>query len=158
MEHSPQTLVRNLPDTAQLRPGELAASVVEAYGGDSAWLDAFAASLDERRAAGSLARVLGLWALSQADAARLFGVSRQAVGKWLDSGPPAERRPAIAALAAASDLLVRYLKRDRIPAVVRKSIPARGGANLLELLERDGADAVLDTCRAMFEFPDATGA
>ena len=49
----------------------------------------------------SLGRVLNLWDLSQAEAARLFGVSRQAVSKWVAKGPPAERTESIADLAAA---------------------------------------------------------
>ena len=43
-----------------------------------------------------------------------------AVSKWLEQGGPAERVETVADLAAATDLLVRYLQRDRIPAVVRR--------------------------------------
>ena len=74
-----------------------------------------------------------VWGLSQAEAARLFGVSRQALGKWLQHGIPAERAQAVSDLAAATDLLVHYLKRDRIPAVVRRPIHALEDASLLDL-------------------------
>jgi hypothetical protein len=47
-----------------------------------------------------------------------------AVSKWLEQGVPAERVETVADLAAATDLLVRYLQRDRIPAVVRRPAPA----------------------------------
>ena len=44
----------------------------------------------------------------------IFGVNPQAIGQWLHQGIPHERARAISGLAAATDLLVRYLKRDRI--------------------------------------------
>ena len=66
---------------------------------------------------------MDVWDLSQAAAARRFHVSRQAFAKWLRQGAPAERATAVADLAAATDLLVRHLKRDRIPAVVRRPDP-----------------------------------
>ena len=45
---------------------------------------------------------------------------RQAIGKWLRQGAPAERKTVLSDLAAATDLLVHYLKRDRIPAAARR--------------------------------------
>ena len=122
---------------------------------DAGWLDAFIASLDRRRAVASFTRTTEAWGLSQAEAARLFGVSRQAVGKWRRRGVPPERAGAVADLAAATDLLVRYLKRDRIPAVVRRPIPALGGVSLVELLGRGDTGAVLAACRDMFRFDEA---
>ena len=122
---------------------------------DAGWLDAFIASLDRRRAVASFTRTTEAWGLSQAEAARLFGVSRQAVGKWRRRGVPPERAGAVADLAAATDLLVRYLKRDRIPAVVRRPIPALGGVSLVELLGRGDTGAVLAACRDMFRFDQA---
>jgi hypothetical protein len=35
---------------------------------------------------------------------------------------------------AATDVLERYLKRDRIPAVVRRPAPLLGGVSLVDLL------------------------
>jgi ParB-like chromosome segregation protein Spo0J len=140
---------------AQLDPQAAAAALVEARKGEIDWLDAFAEHLDRQRAAAALGRILATWGLSQAEAARLFGVSRQAVGKWLDQGVPVERAAQVADLAAATDLLVRYLKRERIAAVVRRPIPARGGASLLDLLAQGGGGAVLQACREMFDFERA---
>ncbi len=140
---------------AQLDPQAAAAALVEAHKGERAWLDAFAEHLDRQRAAAALGRILSVWALSQAEAARLFGVSRQAVGKWLDQGVPVERAAQIADLAAATDLLVRYIKRERIAAVVRRPIPARANASLLDLLAQGGSGAVLQACREMFDFEQA---
>lgn len=55
-------------------------------------------------------------------------------------------------LTAATDLLVRYLKADRIPAVVRKQIPARGGVSLMSLLKQGDTKTLLATCGEMFRF------
>lgn len=65
------------------------------------------------RAAQGLARILAVWGLSQAEAARVFGVSREAVGKWLASGVPSDRAVAITGVARR--------KRCRTP--------GRGGAS-----------------------------
>ena len=142
--------------TAGMRDAEEAAErTFREHRNDEGWLDAFIASLDRRRAVASFTRTTEAWGLSQAEAARLFGVSRQAVGKWRRRGVPPERAGAVADLAAATDLLVRYLKRDRIPAVVRRPIPALGGVSLVELLGRGDTGAVLAACRDMFRFDQA---
>ena len=141
----------------RLDPLEAAEQVFAAHKTRGAWLDAFAEHLDRRRAGQSLGRVLKVWSLSQAEAARLFGVSRQAVSKWAVKGPPAERTESIADLAAATDLLVHYLKRDRIPAAVRRPIPACSGASLLELIGKGDTREALAVCRAMFSFERVPG-
>jgi hypothetical protein len=115
------------------------------------WLDRVTEALDARRAGDELGRVLSVWGLSQADAGRLFDVSRQAVGKWLSGGVPAERATAVADLAAATDLLVHHLKRERIAAVVRRPAPALGGRSLLDLVAEGDTRAALDACRTMFD-------
>lgn len=135
---------------SRLGPEEAAEEIFRAHEHESAWLDAFADSLDRRRSGGSLARAFEVWDLSQAEAARLFGVSRQAVGKWLRQGVPAERAGAVSDLAAATDLLVHYLKRDRIPAVVRRPIRSLGDVSLVNLLAQGDTRAVVSACRDMF--------
>lgn len=123
--------------------------------GDDEWLDRFAEHLDLRRSGRSLERTLSVWGLSQSEAARLFGVSRQALGKWLENGPPVDRASTIADLAAATDLLVHYLKRDRIPAVVRRGSAAAGNRSLLDLLGAGESSTILAVCRDMFQFERA---
>jgi transcriptional regulator with XRE-family HTH domain len=138
-----------------LDPKDAARQIVEAHAGEAGWLDAFAEQLDRRRAGGALERVLAAWGLSQSDAARLFGVSRQAVSKWLDAGVPSDRTEAIADLAAATDLLTRHIKRDRIPAVVRRRAAALDNASLIDLLATGDTARVLTACRDMFRFGEA---
>jgi citrate lyase alpha subunit len=136
-------------------PKELAAAILDTHGDNPAWLDAFAEALDDRRNGDALAHVLAVWGLSQTDAGEAFGVTRQAVSKWLAAGAPGDRAVAIADLAAATDILVRHLTRDRIPAVVRRPAANLGGRSLVDVLATDGARAVLEACEAMFAFERA---
>jgi hypothetical protein len=132
-------------------PEVVAHRLVDAHEGDADWLDRLVDAIDRRRAGGELARILSVWGLSKAEAARVFGVSRQALGKWVSDGVPAERTEAVADLSAATDLLVRYLRRDRIPAVVRRGFDRAGGRSILEVAAEDPA-AALAHVRAMFDF------
>ncbi|NOY56817.1 MAG: hypothetical protein GXP34_12660 [Actinobacteria bacterium] len=118
---------------------------------DEVWARRFVDAFDRRLRTEPLERFIELWDLSRSAAARIFGVSRQAFAKWLTSGPPASRAVSIADLAAATDLLDRYVKRERIPAVVRRQAPALGGRSLLELAETEGTREVLEAVRAMFD-------
>ena len=61
----------------------------------------------------------------------------------------------IANLSVATELLVRHLKRERIPAIVRRPSPRLGGMSLLELLAAGRTREVLLACRGMFRFDDA---
>jgi hypothetical protein len=138
----------------ELAPDEAAATLVEAHRGDPSWLDAFEDELDRRRSGAELARILRVWGLTRTDAGALFGISRQALSKWIDDGVPTDRAEAVADLAAATDLLVRHLKRDRIPAVVRRAAPALGGTSLVGLLADGDTSRLLAATRAMFRFGD----
>ncbi len=55
-------------------------------------------------------------------------------------------------LATATDMLVHYLKQDRIPGVVRRPIPAIDGTTLLELLLKGDSAGVMKVCQDMFRF------
>ena len=136
-------------------PRALAAEIVTVHGDDRGWLDAFTEALDSSRNGDALGRVLAVWGLSQTDAGDAFGVTRQAVSKWMAAGAPSERAVAVADLAAATDILVRHLNRDRIPAVVRRPADNLGGRSLIDVLATGGAHAVLEACQAMFAFEHA---
>lgn len=118
---------------------------------DDDWARSFLDELDRRVRTEPLERVAELWGLSNAAAARIFGVSRQAFSKWLDRGPPSARAADIGDMAAATDLLDRYVKRERIPAVVRRRAPALGDRSLLELAESGQIRDVLLETREMFD-------
>ena len=105
--------------------------------------------------ASELTRAIEVWCLSQTKAAASFRVSRQALGKWLRRDVPADHAVAVADMRAATDLLERYLKRDRIPAVVRRPIPKLDGVSLLDLLGQGDTNRLLSACRDMFDFERA---
>jgi hypothetical protein len=133
----------------QLSPAEAATRILA--GADASWARRFAAEIDRREAAGRLERLTSRWQLSNAAAAEIFGVSRQAFSKWLANGPPAEREGPIADLDAATELLERYLRPDRIPAVVRRPASALGGQSLLQLARSGNSAEVLNAVRTMFD-------
>lgn len=114
---------------------------------DRAWLRALVDDLDRRLETEPLAGFMQRWGLSGAETGRIFGVSRQAVSRWLEAGVPPGRAEAVADLAAATDLLERYVKRERIAAVVRRRAEALGGRSLLEMAldgrHREVHDAVV---------------
>lgn len=118
---------------------------------DRAWLRSVVAHLDQALQRQPLERLMTLWSLSAAETAELFGVTRQAFAKWLQSGPPVERGAAIAALADATDVLERYVKRERIPVVVRRPSERLGNASLLELAAEGRYDEVLAGVRSLFD-------
>lgn len=100
---------------------------------DMAWLRTLTDELDRVVRQDPLERLTQLWGLSNAEAARLFGVSRQAFSKWLQAGVPSDRARAVADLAAATDVLDRRIKRERIPAVVRRPASLLGGRSLFDM-------------------------
>jgi hypothetical protein len=138
--------------TVKEDPRKLASDLVEASRDRPGWLAAFTRELESHALVDQLRWVLGVWGLSASDASRLFGVSRQALSKWLTQGVPSERIATVAYLAAATDLLVRYLKLDRIPATVRRKAGRLGDQSLLDLVAAGDGAAVLEACRAMFDF------
>ena len=84
-------------------------------------------------------RTIATWDLSEAEADRIFGAQGMLP-------------QAISELDAATSLLYRYLRHDRIPVVVRRPIQARDGLSLLEILERGDTTRLLMTGRDMFQF------
>lgn len=141
------------PELTDLAPNEAAQVLLRRA--DEVWLSELQRSLDRQRSRAGFDRVLAVWNLNQSDAAALFGVTRQAIAKWRARGVPAGRLEAVADLSAATDLLIRHLKRDRIPAVVRRGSMQLGGRSLLDLVKQGRTRDVLFACRAMFRFGDA---
>ena len=94
---------------------------------------------------------MAAWDISAASVARIFGVSRQAVAKWRAGQVPADRAVAVSDLAAATDVLERYVRRDRIPAVVRRPAEMLGGGSLLQLAETGDTAQVRRQVAAMFD-------
>lgn len=144
---------KRLRDNGDVRltndPGMFARQIVESA--DDQWLRALVDELDREIRTRPLERLQVLWDLSNAGAARLFGVSRQAYSKWLDNGPPADRVDDVAAVGTVTDLLDRYVRRDRIPAVVRRNAPKLGGKSLLALVENGELELARQAAIEMFD-------
>jgi hypothetical protein len=136
-----------------LDPREAASRLLA--GKDDRWISELTDELLRRKRGRELERVASVWQLSRRELGELFGVSRQAVTKWLDTGVPSDRAEQVADVEAITDLLERYLKRERIPAVVRRSAPKLDDASLLELVRAGRARDALLLTRAMFTFADA---
>jgi hypothetical protein len=136
----------------RLDPADVAAEISTRV--DDPWTQEFLRALDARVRSAPLERLLATWDLSAAAAGRVFGVTRQAVSKWRGSGVPDDRAVALADLVAATDVLERYVRRERIPAVVRRPAEVLGGVSLLQLAEegryaevRSGVARMLDLRR-----------
>lgn len=141
------------PTTLPADPAQAAADLVASQGDE--WLSTFVEALEERRSGRELERLRDRWGLTRVELARCFGVSRQALTKWEAAGVPPERAPEVAELAAATDVLVRHLRDDRIRAVVRRRAPGLGDRSLVEIATSGDTAGVLDAVRRMFAFGDA---
>ncbi|MEX0953517.1 MAG: hypothetical protein WDZ26_06775 [Nitriliruptoraceae bacterium] len=137
----------------ELDPRDAAARLVAEH--DGPWVSSFAAELERRLGGRDLDRIMRRWNLSRGELGELFGVSRQAVSKWIVGGIPAERTEQVADVSAITDLLERHLKRDRIAAVVRRRAPGLGGASLIDLVGAGRSRDALRLTREMFTFTDA---
>lgn len=138
-----------------LPPREAAARILAAR--DADWIDRLGIELDRQLGGRSLQRIKRIWGLSTTELGALFGVSRQAVSKWLDGGVPSDRIPVVADVQAITDLLDRHLKADRIPAVVRRAAPRLGDRSLVDLVADDRSNDALTLTRRMFTFTDLHG-
>jgi hypothetical protein len=131
-------------------PPAQAASLLARDAGEQ-WAREFLRQFERQVGENQLERLMATWDMSAALVARVFGVSRQAVAKWRSHGVPADRSVAMADLAAATDVLERYVRRDRIPAVVRRPADMLGGVSLLDLAETGDTASVRRHVAAMFD-------
>ena len=107
--------------------------VVLRTGGDAALLRRIVDRLDHQLNASPLQRTVRLWDISASQLGEMFGISRQAASKWLSEGAPAGRRDQVALLGQATDLLDQWVKRERIPAVVRRPVERLEGRTRLDV-------------------------
>jgi hypothetical protein len=113
---------------------ELTEDVLQRAAGRSDVLRRVIDRLDHELNASPLQRTVRLWDVSATQLGQMFGISRQAASKWLSDGPPAQRRDQVALLGQATDLLDQWVKRERIPAVVRRPVASLGGRTRLDVV------------------------
>lgn len=78
----------------------------------------------------------------------MFDVSRQEMSKWITQGLPGGRRAQVELLGQITNQLDRWMKREHIPAVVRRPVTVLGDrtqldvalAGELELLHEEVSD------------------
>ncbi len=133
-----------------LGPHDLAEQII-AQAPSREWLRTLTDDLDRELRTDPLERFLTLWDLSASEAAKAFSVSRQALSKWRQSGLPADRVPTLMDLSEATDLLDRRVKRERIPAVVRRPAANLCGQSLLDLALEGRHAEVRDAVTATFD-------
>jgi hypothetical protein len=111
---------------------DLTADVLSRTDGNIDLLRKVIDQLDQELASRPLDRVVRLWDVSASQLGRMFDVSRQAATTWLHDGPPAARADQVALLDQSTNLLEQWIKRERIPAVVRRPVDQLGGRSRLE--------------------------
>ena len=102
-----------------------------------------------------LASIEEPFGLNKTEMGRIFGVSRQAIDSWHESGVPGGRQEKAAAIAAVADLLSRQLKPERIPGIARRPAGAYGGRTMLEMIEQDRHLELLAIVRASFDWSNS---
>lgn len=138
-------------DFATITIGDLEAALTRLIGADAPRAARLAQVLERGLTLEPVKRFERVWDLSASEAAAVFGVSRQAYAKWFLAGVPANRAGDVAAIDEATQTLLRYVKVERIPAVVRREAAALKGQSLLTLARVQGAPAVRDAVRSTFD-------
>ncbi len=144
-----------MSDLTELDPQEAVALLLGEH--DTEWIAALAEELDRRLSGRELERILRVWNLSRTELGRILGVSRQALSKWITDAVPPDRVSQVADLGSITDLLTRHVKRDRIPAVIRRAAPNLGNVSLMDLIEEGRTGEAVELTRLMFTFADAHG-
>lgn len=94
-------------------------------------------------------RIRQAFGVSEAELARMFGVSRQAVAQWHEF--PVGKRAKAATVLAIADLLTYRLKPGRLALVARNPADAYEGVSMLDLIAADRHDELLRLTRKSFE-------
>ncbi len=133
-----------------MRTPEEAVEQLMAEAPDEDWLRAVVDELDRALRLQPLKRLQQLWELSNADIARMFGDSRKTFSVWSQRGIPSDQAITLTNLSAATDRLEHYVKRERIPAVVRGPATNLGGRSLLDLACERCSEEVRTMVNQMF--------
>ncbi len=100
----------------------------------------------------ALERIRHVFDLSLTQLGELFGVSRQAVTQWAETGVPENRLEKVATVASIADLFDYRLRTERIPGVVRREAAAYDGLTALEMIKQNRQDELLASVRSSFEW------
>ena len=104
------------------------------------WVREFAEYLSTEVLNDDFTQALRAARLNDTDAARVFGVTRQAIAKWRSEQVPAERLTEVLSFTDAINLLLRYVKAERLPAVVRRHDAE--GRSLLDIAASESCESM----------------
>jgi hypothetical protein len=99
-----------------------------------------------------LDRIQGIFRLSDTELARLFGVSRTAVGKWRMRGVPVERRADVDRVSELATYFRRRFIPARIPQIVRNPGKGLAGKSVLQTLAQHGVEPVYAYLEQLFSY------
>lgn len=101
------------------------------------------------RARGSheLLTVKTAFALTPKELGGLFGVSRQAVDKWMDSGVPTRHVAEVDRVAEIARDLKRRFKAQRLPAIVRGPMAILDSRSIYDVLRDEGVEPIHELFR-----------
>jgi DNA-binding XRE family transcriptional regulator len=99
-----------------------------------------------------LERIRHVFDLSLTQLGELFGVSRQAVTQWLETGVPEDRLEKVATVASIADLFEYRLRTERVPGIVRREAAAYDGLTALEMIKQNRQDELHASVRSSFEW------
>ncbi len=102
-----------------------------------------------KRGVRALGHLRKAFALTRTEAARLFGVTPEAVAKWERGGVPVLRLAEIDRCLQLARMLQRRLRPDRLPTRVRTPAPYFDGRSVLETIAESGTQPVFDHMRRM---------
>jgi hypothetical protein len=103
-----------------------------------------------------LVRVKDLFGLTNTEVAALFGVKRQAVDQWEQTGEvPSTRREKLANVLSVGELLERKLSAGRLPLVARRSADVYGGISMLDMVASDRDAELRDLTERAFDWSGA---
>lgn len=106
----------------------------------------------ERNSTTPLRRAMTTLDLSSGAFADLMGVTRQAVDKWLSSGPPPQRLPKIGTVVEIADILRYRLREGMAPIVARRNAAAYDDRTMLDLIAADEHQWLLRDIEKMFDY------
>ncbi len=143
-------------DVVPLAPSRATASPHPLGVGHRASAELFTLIADElKRMVGdqsALNEIRDVLRLSETELGELLKVRRQAVAQWRRRGIPSERADEIDQHRQLCRYLTTVIRPERIPAVVRRSVPQLEGRTWLEALREEGPVATHERFKAVFSY------
>ncbi len=111
-----------------------------------------AAHLPHRVGAEAIDEIRRRFGLSEDEVAKLFTVSRPAIGKWRQRGVPVERGADVDRVRELAEYFGRRFVAARIPQIVRTPGDGLGGKTVLAVIAEEGVDRVYAYLERIFSY------